>query len=94
MRVEPVEIFSDATNCAIMRHPGRKFPGVVVQGDSLFSMCQGADAVCATARGAMDADSYAELNNLRNALWSYLTHYKRTLAEHGISLPFSEQTPF
>jgi hypothetical protein len=93
MRVEPVEIYSDATNRAIMRHPGRKFPGVVVQGDSLFLMCQSADAICATARGVLDEDNFAELNKLRNALWSYLTHYKSTLIEHGMSLPFSLQSP-
>jgi Family of unknown function (DUF6959) len=31
MHVEPVEIYSDQTNAAIMRHPGRRFPGVLIQ---------------------------------------------------------------
>jgi len=36
MRTENVEILSDRTNTAVMRHPGRRFPGVLVQGDSLM----------------------------------------------------------
>jgi hypothetical protein len=31
MRSEMVEIFSDQTNAAVMRHPGRAFPGVLVR---------------------------------------------------------------
>jgi hypothetical protein len=37
-----------------------------------------------------DTDHYQEANNLRNALWSYLSHYKAVLGEHEIPLPFSE----
>lgn len=35
MRIEPVEIYSDASNQAILRHPARRFPGILVQGDTL-----------------------------------------------------------
>lgn len=43
MRSEDVEIFSDMTNAAVMRHPGRKFPGVLIQGDTLYTLCREAD---------------------------------------------------
>lgn len=46
MRVDSVEIFSDLTNAAVMRHPNRHFPGVLVQGDSLYVLCQKADQAC------------------------------------------------
>jgi len=90
MHVEQVEIYSDATNAAVLRHPGRRFPGVLVQGDTLWTLCQRADAVCAANRGRLAFQSYDELNELRNALQSFLVHYKAVLAEHGIPLPFSE----
>jgi hypothetical protein len=32
MHVEKVEIYSDKTNSAVLRHPARKFPGVLIQG--------------------------------------------------------------
>ena len=91
MHVENVEIFSDATNAAIMRHPARHFPGVLIQGDTLHVLCQRADAACQkVGRGA---PGYSELNQLRNSLWAYLTHYKSILAENDMQLPFSETPP-
>lgn len=90
MRTETVEIYSDTSNAAVLRHPGRRFPGVLVQGDSLHSLCRRADDACKAARGVIDEDAYDELNELRNALWSYLTHYRVVLGEHQIPLPFSE----
>jgi hypothetical protein len=93
MRIEPVEIFSDATNAAVMRHPGRRFPGVLVQGDTLSGLCSVADAVCALSREHLDSEAYAEPNDLRNHLWNYLLHYKKVLGEHNIPLPFSDRPP-
>ena len=90
MHIDNVEIYSDQTNAAVIRHPGRRFPGVLIQGDSLYSLCVQADDACAVARGKLDSDAYDELNELRNALWGYLNHYKSVLGEHQISLPFSE----
>jgi hypothetical protein len=92
MYTTAVEIFSDQTNAAVVRHPGRKFPGVLVQGDSLFAMCRQADAACAATKSSLDAESYDELNDLRNKLWNYLNHYKSALQEHQLPLPFSEST--
>jgi hypothetical protein len=85
MRTESVEIYSDASNRAVMRHPGRKFPGLLVQGDTLYSLCLQADAAC------HEAGAGAELNDLRNKLWNLLNHYKSVLDEHKIPIPFSER---
>jgi len=90
MRVEPVEIDSDQTHAAVMRHPDSQFPGVLVQGDTLWTMCCRADEACKNGRAVFDEETYADLNSLRNALWGLLTHYKATLGNHGIPLPFSE----
>jgi len=89
MHVEEVEIYSDATNRAILRHPSRKFPGVLIQGDNLHLLCQQADTACEGARETMSAENYAALNNLRNSLWAYLNHYKQVLGEHDMRLPFT-----
>jgi hypothetical protein len=90
MRIDQVEIYSDATNAAVMKHPGRHFPGVLVQGDTLHTLCVAADAACKASRGKIGEDAYAELSDLRNHLWEFLTHYKKVLAEHQMPLPFSE----
>jgi hypothetical protein len=90
LRTATVEIYSDATNSAVLRHPARRFPGFLIQGDTLYLMCLAADAACKAARSALSEDKYAELNDLRNHLWASLIHYKNVLTEHGIELPFSE----
>jgi hypothetical protein len=90
MRIEKVEIYSDNSNAAVLRHPGRKYPGILVQGDSLFSLCTQADEICAGAKRSISPNDYSELNELRNALWGLLNHYKAVLGEHSIPLPFSD----
>jgi hypothetical protein len=90
MHTEPVEIYSDATNAPVMRHPGRKLPGVLIQGDTLHTLCVSSDSACAAARDYMNDDNFERLNEVRDHLWSLLTHYKAVLDEHKIRLPFSE----
>jgi hypothetical protein len=93
MYVAPVEIYSDETNRAVMRHPGRKFPGVLVQGDTLHGLCTAADEVCLRGRSQLEGELYEELNDLRNALWGLLTSYKAALGAHDIRLPFADTPP-
>jgi len=88
MHIEPVEIYSDQTNAAIMRHPGRRFPGVLVQGDTLYTLCRRADETCKLIEKASAA--YEEANDLRNHLWDFLNHYKGVLSAHGVPLPFDD----
>lgn len=90
MQTREVEIYSDRSNAVVMRHPGRRFPGVLIQGDSLHRLCLQADSACSAARGRLGEDACDELNALRNMLWSHLNHYKSVLAEHRIPLPFNE----
>lgn len=90
MRNEPVEIYSDQTNAAIMRHPGRRFPGLLIQGDTLHSLCKEADTICAAI--GPEHPGFEDANDLRNRLWAFLNHYKVVLTEHHLPLPFSSRT--
>jgi hypothetical protein len=82
-----VEIYSDSTNAALMRHPGRRFPGLVIQGDTLQVICQELDEAC--ERIGRGKPGFDECNNIRNSFRSYLSHYRSLLLEHGVELPFS-----
>jgi hypothetical protein len=87
MRTESVEIYSDASNAAIIRHPGRVFPGVLVQGDTLRNLCKdAADLVAALERGDPDAIEYAM--DLNERLEAFLQHYQRVMEAHGLKLPY------
>lgn len=89
MKVRQVEVYSDTTNRAVMRHPDRHFPGALIQGDTLYGLCKAADAACDAARKEGCEVSLAEMNRVRNALWDHLNHYTDVLSEHGLPIPFS-----
>jgi hypothetical protein len=88
---ETVEIYSDRTNAVVLRHPGRKFPGVLVQGDSLYALFRQADEICATGKSALAEDTYEALTGLRDGLLAYLDHYKTVLDEHNLPVPFDKK---
>jgi hypothetical protein len=93
VHIEPVEIYSDATNAAIMRHPGRKFPGLLVQGDTLSNLSHRASEVYERLGQTVDEESRWALFVLCDDLRSFLSHYKNTLEGHGINLPFHNGIP-
>lgn len=90
MHKAEVEIFSDASNFAIMRHPGRKFPGSLIQGDSLYALYLCADRARHLLLHTDPAAALEEVSALHEELLQRLNHYKQTLNDHGIELPFVE----
>ncbi|WP_299396780.1 hypothetical protein [Pelagibius sp.] len=93
MRKEEVEIYSDASNFAIMRHPGRHFPGSLIQGDSLSILTGNAELACRLLRDGKTAAALEAIEEVRESLQARLTHYKDVLNEHEISLPFGKTPP-
>lgn len=91
MKIEKVEIYSNTTNMPVMRHPNRHFPGVLLQGDTLYSICQRLDDICSKFKSDGQMEVFEEINVIRNSMWERLSHYKSTLVKHGIQIPFSEQ---
>ena len=91
MRKEPVEIFSDASNAAILRHPGRNFPGVLVQGDTLHTLIESLSVVQRES-ASLSEDAAGELEGVVERLGELLEHYKSVLVEHKIPLPFYEKS--
>ena len=88
MRIATVEIYSDATNAAIIRHPDRKFPGVLVQGDTLRNLACAASALSKSAAELLTEDESLEAQDLAEHLASLVEHYKSVLEKHQIPLPF------
>ncbi|MEM9798542.1 MAG: hypothetical protein AAF919_18780 [Pseudomonadota bacterium] len=84
-----MEVYSDQKNAVVIRHPDRRFPGILIQGDTLHQLCAQADQGLSMLDPTSDA--FKELNSVRNALWSLKCHYKDVLVAHDIGMPFSEQ---
>ena len=80
-------MFSDAVNRPVLRVPGRRFPGVVIQGDTLSGLVTNAEALLRvlTEANLPAADDAEELSTKLNGL---LEHYAETLTENGIPLPY------
>ena len=89
MKIESVEIYSDASNAAIMRHPGRRFPGVLVQGDTLHSIV-GSLQVETQNAASLGEEPAAELAGVLERLEGLLAHYRSVLTENHIQLPFGD----
>ncbi len=91
MRTERLDIYSDDSNQAVIRPPGRQFPGSVIQGDTLSSLCADVRELSLRLKAAAPADE--ELlwlaQGIQERLLERLLHYQSVLVAHGIPLPYS-----
>lgn len=86
-RVE-AELFTYGGNDAVVRLQGRKFPGVLIQGDTLSSL-QGDVAELIELCTAGDLEEAKYVAGLIHAdLREKLKRYTEALEAHGISRPF------
>lgn len=86
-RVE-AELFTDGGNDAVVRLPGRRFPGVLIQGDTL-SILQSAVTELAELCAAGDLEEARYAAGLFQAgLSGKLQRYTEVLEAHGITRPF------
>lgn len=79
------KLLSPPTNYAVVQLPGRAFPGVVFQGDSLSSII-GDLREAASAPDPDDRDF--ALNDVIERLEGIQKHYEAVLDGEGISLPY------
>ena len=86
-----VEVLSAATNAWVVRTTDRKFPAVVLQGDTLFTMFREAERLFSGLRVVEGIDSklIESAQELRDMLEERLRHYETVLHEHGIGLPYN-----
>src|SRR5262249_48328413 len=75
MRTAQVEIYSDATNKAVMRHPDRHYPGILIQGDRLLDLCSAVTRVADEAKGVLRQEAWQELEFVREDLQELVDHY-------------------
>ena len=90
MDIEPLEVYSRDSNYAVIKPPGRNYPGAVIQGDSLAILARMANEI-ARAVGedrAMGEEFLANVEELNNLLVDRALHYQGVLEAHGIELPY------
>jgi hypothetical protein len=84
-----VEIYSAASNMSVIRHPGRAFPGVLVQGDTLHGMVGSLRYVLGTG-ACLDEESAGRLREVAERMEDMLAHYRSVLAANHIQFPFRD----
>lgn len=91
-----IEILSSTPNATVVRIPGRRFPGVVIQGDSLRNLYglvkQARTTHTASGRQETSAggDAGDLLSEAETILRGYLLAYESALKSHQIRLPYSK----
>ena len=88
-RVE-VELFTDGGNNAVVRMPTRKFPGIVVQGDTFSALWASAsNARHLLRKPETTPEGLDQLDLLVDQLDEILTRYEHALASHEIPRPYN-----
>jgi hypothetical protein len=88
MDIKEIEVFSEETNYAIVRMPGREFPGCVIQGDSLSILLSCAQRARKLFSDTDNPELIDEIDELKESLEDRIRHYERVLKAHGFRLPY------
>jgi hypothetical protein len=88
---ESAELLSAPTNYAVVQLPGRKFPGVVFQGDSLHNLLRRVTELRELTEKHADDEVAASLAELSDSLSEVVQHYEDVCANRGIPLPYSKR---
>jgi hypothetical protein len=89
-----VQLLAEQVNSPVIHLPGRRYPGVLIQGDSLANLYSTANALkeqCENQHelGFADAELSGLAHELTDLLKGYILQYEAALQAHNIELPYS-----
>lgn len=92
-----IDILSSQTNATVIKLPSRRFPGLLIQGDSLRILYDLAEE----ARGLLARSNTSDVNfkeasdvlqELESLLRGYLLAYESALKINNMQLPYTQKT--
>ena len=83
MKKVEVDVLSSDSNSWVIKTPGRKYPAVVVQGDSLYHLKYLAQKIQELLNGADKEELRDYVEELNDLLAGRVTHYDDVLRESG-----------
>ncbi len=90
MPQEYAKILSHFSNSGIVQMPGRHFPGIVMQGDSLSSLHRHLVNALADAKQRRDEEAYFTFFEFAQTLEGQLQHYEDVLKRLGTRIPYPD----
>jgi hypothetical protein len=93
MEQKQIEVYSEMSNYAIVRMPGRNYPGCVIQGDSLNILLKTAKRAHELAVSTGIEDLIGETEDLVENLSGRLDYYEVILKAHGMDVPYHRPKP-
>jgi hypothetical protein len=85
---DQVQLLSRPINFAVVQLPERKFPGVVMQGDTLHSLVKEFEEMARLLDSGDAKELRARIRNVTEDLTEALQFYEKTCSERGIKLPY------
>jgi hypothetical protein len=85
---ETAALLSPATNYAIVQLPGRRFPGIVFQGDSAHNIFVQLNGIRTLAKKCGEKQLDAEIDDICELFSTIIKGYEAVCESHGIELPY------
>ena len=86
-----VELFTPQVNNAVLRLPQRRFPGVLIAGDTLSTLAATAQTILERARETNDDELRAEAEDLTERLREILATYESVMKANDRELPYTKE---
>jgi len=91
MKTKEIQVYSEESNLAVVRMPSRRFPGSVIQGDSLSILYDLAVSLYQRALKIGDDELIDEAEELKDLLEERIRHYETVLQRHDMELPYTRR---
>ena len=88
MKSMQLDVLSETINCAVVHMPGRKYPGLVLQGDSLRNLLANVEEISDLSATAGNPDLSDAIKLIKEILMGYVSAYERAMKEAGLALPY------
>lgn len=85
-----VLLLSEPINFAVVQLPDRKFPGVVCQGDTLYSLIKELNSMLLTLKDRDFEELEYQIDSMREKLSIAQAHYENICKLHNIELPYTK----
>ncbi|MHC4561667.1 MAG: DUF6959 family protein [Planctomycetota bacterium] len=86
---DEIVLYDHVPNSGIVHLPGRRFPGIAIQGDSMSSLLSEALSFMAKAREYDDEEMYYGALEMAETFRSHLLRYEEVLAREGFDKPYT-----